>query len=86
MLKNQNECYDITEIVAEKAVRILLAVCRINAVKCNRINFSFHDFERIFVRRWKELMYKDFPYDYNSRMAQSTDLSKSKIRDICNKM
>lgn len=85
MSKNPNECYDITGFVVEKAVKILLIVCRIKRVKCDRINFSFRDFERQFMCRWYDLMYKEFPYDTNSKMAKSTDVSPRKIRYICNK-
>ena len=79
------ETYDITDIVVEKAFKILLVVCRIKGVKCNRISFSFRDFERKFIRKWKALMYDEFPYDYSSKMVRCTDLSERKIRSICNK-
>ena len=85
-MRNKNENYDITEIVVEKAIKIMLIVCRINGVTCDRISFSFRRFERRFIQRWKDLMYKEFPYDYNSRMSKSTDVCPRKIRDICNKM
>ena len=85
MYRNENETYDITDFVVEKAFKILLVVCRIKGVKCDRIAFSFRDFERKFIRKWNDLMYKDFPYNYNSKMARSTDVSERKIRDICNK-
>ena len=84
MYRNENECYDITDIVVEKALKILLVVCRIKGVKCDKITFSFRDFERKFLRRWSELMFKEFPYDHNSKMAVSTDVSAAKIRYICN--
>ena len=85
MHKNPNECYDITGIVVEKAVKILLVICRIKRVKCDRISFSFRDFEYQFMRQWYDMMYKEFPYDHNSKMAMSTDVSSRKIRDITNK-
>ena len=85
MHKNQNECYDITGIVVEKAVKILLIICRIKRVKCDRISFSFRDFEHQFMRQWYNMMYKEFPYDTNSKMAKSTDVSPAKIRYIVNK-
>ena len=85
-MRNENENYDITEIVVEKAIKIMLIVCRIKGVTCDRISFSFRRFERRFIQRWKDLMYKEFPYDYNSRMAKSTDVCSRKIREICNKM
>lgn len=85
MSKNTNETYDITGFVVEKAVKILLVICRIKHVKCDRINFSFRDFERQFMRRWYELMYDEFPYNTNSKMAESTDVSPAKIRYIVNK-
>ena len=85
MYRNENESYDITDIVVEKALKILLVVCRIKGVKCDKITFSFRDFERKFIRKWSDLMYKDFPFNYNSKMAESTDVSKAKIRYICNK-
>ena len=84
MYRNENESYDITDIVVEKALKILLVVCRIKGVKCDKVTFSFRDFERKFIRRWSELMYKDFPYNHNSKMAMSTDVSERKIRYICN--
>lgn len=84
MNRNEKETYDITDVVVEKAFKILLIVCRIKGVKCDRISFSFRDFERKFVRKWKDLMYNEFPYDYNSKMAISTDISERKIRYICN--
>ena len=85
MKKNENKTYDITDLAADKAIKILLIICRIKGVKCDQITFSFRDFERKFIRKWNDLMYKDFPYNYNSKMARSTDVSPSKIRDICNK-
>lgn len=85
MKQNVNENYDITDFVVEKAFKILLVVCRIKGVKCNRISFSFREFERKFIRKWSGLMYKEFPYDHNSKMAESTDVSPAKIRYICNK-
>lgn len=84
MKSNEYETYDITDAVVEKAFKILLIVCRIRGVKCNRISFSFREFERKFLRKWNELMYKEFPYDHNSKMAMSTDVSAAKIRYICN--
>ena len=83
MYQNENETYDITDAVVEKAFKILLIVCRIKGVKCDRISFSFREFERKFLRKWNELMYKEFPYDYNSKMAMSTDFSPAKIRYVC---
>ena len=85
MPKNPNETYDITGIVVEKAVKILLIVCRIKHVKCDRISFSFRDFERQFMSRWYDMMYKEFPYDTNSKMVLSTDISSRKIRYIVKK-
>ena len=85
MYKFENERYDITELAVEKTIKIILIICRIKGVKCDKIDFSFKRFERILIRRWNELMYKEFPYNYNSKMAKSTDLSASKIRDVCNK-
>lgn len=74
-MKNEKENYDITDIVVEKAVKILLIVCRIKGVKCDRITFSFRRFERKFIQRWKALMYNDFPYNYRSKLENCTDLS-----------
>lgn len=85
MYKSQNENYDITDIVVDKAIKIVLIFCRLKGVKCDRISFSFRQFERLFVRRWYELMYREFPYDTNSRLTKSTDLSSAKIRYLCNK-
>lgn len=85
MSKNPNETYDITGIVVEKAVKILLIVCRIKRVKCDRISFSFRDFEHQFMRRWYDMMYKEFPYDANSKMVMSTDISSRKIRYVVKK-
>ena len=85
MKQNVNENYDITDFVVEKAFKILLVVCRIKGVKCDRISFSFREFERKFIRKWNDLMYKEFPYDHNSKMTMSTDVSPRKIRYICNK-
>ena len=59
MYKFENENYDITEIVVEKAIKILLVVCRIKGVKCDKISFSFKRFEKLFIRRWKDMMYDD---------------------------
>ena len=84
MIRNEIETYDITDVVVEKAFKILLVVCRIKGVKCDRISFSFRDFERKFIRKWSELMFKEFPYNHNSKMAISTDISPAKIRYICN--
>ena len=84
MYRNENESYDITDIVVEKALKILLVVCRIKGVKCDKITFSFRDFERKFIRRWSELMFKEFPYNHSSKMVMSTDVSERKIRYICN--
>lgn len=80
-----NEYYDITDLVVEKAVKILLVACRMKHVKCDLINFSFREFERRFIRRWYELMWDEFPYDANSKMAKSTDISQRKIRYLVNK-
>ena len=85
MYRNENENYDITDAVVEKAFKIILVVCRIKGVKCDRISFSFREFERKFIRKWCDQMYKDFPYNYNSKMVESTDVSAAKIRYICNK-
>lgn len=84
MNPNEKETYDITDAVVEKALKILLVVCRIKGVKCDRISFSFRDFERKFLRRWSEMMYKEFPYNHSSKMVMSTDVSERKIRYICN--
>ena len=85
MAKFHIEYYDITDLVVDKAVKIMMVVCRIKKVKCDKISFSFKRFERNFIRRWHERMYKEFPYDYNRKMAESTDASPAKIRYICNK-
>ena len=84
MYRKENETFDITDVVVEKAIKILLVVCRIKGVKCDRISFSFRDFERKFIRRWSDMMFKEFPYNHNSKMAISTDISERKIRYICN--
>lgn len=84
MNRNENETYDITDAVVEKALKILLVVCRIKGVKCDRISFSFRDFERKFIRKWSDMMFKEFPYNHNSKMAISTDVSPRKIAYICN--
>ena len=84
MNPNEKETYDITDAVVEKALKILLVVCRIKGVKCDRISFSFREFERKFLRRWSEMMYKEFPYNHSSKMVMSTDVSERKIRYICN--
>ena len=84
MKSNEYETYDITDIVVEKAFKILLVVCRIKGVKCDRVSFSFRDFERKFLRKWSALMFKEFPYDHNHKMTISTDVSAAKIRYICN--
>ena len=85
MKSNEYETYDITEIVVEKAFKILLVICRIKGVKCDRISFSFRSFERKFIQKWKALMYKEFPYVYSSKMVRCTDLSESTIRRNCKK-
>ena len=85
MAKFHIEYYDITDLVVDKAVKIMMVVCRIKKVKCDKISFSFKRFEHNFIRRWHERMYKEFPYDHNSKMAMSTDVSSRKIRDITNK-
>lgn len=84
MGRNIRETYDITDAVVEKALKILLVVCRIKGVKCDSITFSFRDFERKFLRKWSELMFKEFPYNHSSKMVMSTDISERKIRYICN--
>ena len=85
MKSNEYETYDITDIVVEKAFKILLVICRIKGVKCDRISFSFRDFERKFILKWKALMYKEFPYEYSCKMVRSTDLSERTIRRISTK-
>ena len=85
MAKFHNEYYDITDLVVDKAVKIMMVVCRIKKVKCDKISFSFKRFEHNFIRRWHERMYKEFPYDYNRKMAMSTDVSDRTISRIINK-
>ena len=85
MYRNENETYDITDAVVEKAFKIILVVCRIKGVKCDRISFSFREFERKFIRKWSDLMYKEFPYNYNRKMTMSTDVSDRTISRIINK-
>lgn len=47
--------------------------------------FEFKEFERLCIKGLYDRMYKQFPYNANSKMARSIDVSPRKIRDICNK-
>ena len=82
MNKNIELTYDITEIVAEKAFKIILVMCRIKGVKCDKINFSFKRFEKLFIQKWKDLMYLDFPYNYRSKLEKSTDIGNDKLSKL----
>ena len=82
MYKFENERYDITELVAAKAFKILLIVCRIKGVKCDKIDFSFRRFERLFIQSWKDLMYKDFPFNYRRKLEDSTDFGHDKLSKL----
>ena len=82
MYKFENERYDITDLVVDKAIKILLIVCRIKGVKCDKIDFSFRRFEKLFIQRWKEIAYKDFPYNYRSKLEDSTDFGHDKLSKL----
>ena len=85
MYKFENERYDITELVVEKAVKIMLVICRIKGVKCDKIDFSFRRFEKLFVQRWKDILYNDFPYNYRRKLEDSTDLGHDKLSKLFKK-
>ena len=82
MYKFENERYDITELVVAKALKILLIICRIKGVKCDKVDFSFKRFERLFIQGWKDLMFNDFPYNYRSKLKDSTDISAAKLSKL----
>jgi len=46
--------------------------------------FEFKEFERLCIKGLYERFYKAFPYNANSKMARSTDVSPAKIRYIVN--
>ena len=78
------ETFDITPLMILIFFIIIYLICHIKHVKVSRIRFEYKQFERETIKGWSEMMYKEFPYNHNSKMAISTDVSSAKIRYICN--
>ena len=70
---------DLTPVMVEK---FLEAVDEIENV--DETLFEFKEFERLCIKGLYERFYKAFPYNANSKMARSTDVSPAKIRYIVN--
>ena len=60
--------------------------CEIPGNDIADIIIEFREFERKAVKGLHKRFLKAYPYDYNAKMALSTDVSARKIRDICNNL
>ena len=80
-----NETFDITPLMILIFFIIIYLIRYIKHVKVSRIRFEYKQFERETIQGWSDLMMSDHPYDYNTKMATSTDQSARKIRYIKNK-
>ena len=71
---------DLTPYMVEEFIK---AIDQLESV--DDLIFEFKEFERLCIKGLYDRMYKQFPYNANSKMARSIDVSPRKIRDICNK-
>ena len=83
--KETYETFDITNAVVLAFFLILAFVCIVKRVDVSHIRFEFRTFEKHTLSGWNDLMKLAHPFDYNSKMARSTDACASKIRSKCNK-
>ena len=89
MSKNRKECYDATDDVVEYALMKADEWYTSHPLKNipdeeDEFQFYMHRFAEKFYRGWKERMYRRYPYNYNAKMAENTDLSPATLRRICN--
>ena len=78
------ETFDITNAVVLAFFLIMAFVCIVKRVDVSHIRFEFRPFEKQTLSGWNDLMKLVRPYDYNSKMGRSTDVSERKIRYVAN--
>ena len=89
-MTNENETFDITnDVIAFIVARydeIGLTEIAPNQLRgYDKIHIAFQEIEKEGIRQLFDRMYKQFPYNANSKTARSTDASERKIRRLVNK-
>jgi len=74
---------DITDDVITYVIGKYDEIGKLNGY--DRILIAFKEIEKRGIRELYFRMYKQFPYDANSKTARSTDASPAKIRRFVNK-
>lgn len=88
-MTNENETFDITEdvlaFIVTKYDEIGLEEIVPNKLRgYDKIRIAFKEIEQRGIRELYDRMYKQFPYNANSKTAISTDASDRKIRRLVN--
>ena len=89
MSKNKKETYDATDDVVEYALMKADEFYASHPLKKkpgeeDKFQFYLHPFVERFYKGWKDRLCKRYPYNYNAKMAENTDLSPATLRRICN--
>ena len=79
------ETFDITNLMVLVFLVCMAFICLVHHVDVSHIRFEYKQFERDTLNEWNDLMKLVYPYNYNSKMARSTDISPRKIEYNCNK-
>jgi len=88
-MKNEKETFDITDdvlaFIVSRYDEIGLEEIAPNKVRgYDKIRIAFQEIEKDGIRELYDRMYKQFPYNANSKTAISTDASSAKIRRLVN--
>ncbi len=85
MNERKEETYDITSLMILIFFIVIYLIRLTKHVKASRIRFEYKQFERETIQGWCDIMKRDHPYDYNTKLDISTDKSPATLRRIYNK-
>ena len=92
MKKNENETFETFDITDEVIAFIISKYDEIGLEKIepdkargyDKIRIAFNEIEKRGIQELYARMWKQFPFDANSKTARSTDASPAKIRRFVN--
>lgn len=78
--REEYKTYDITDVMVLLFFIVIAWVCIARQTDVSRIRFEYEPFMCRTLRWWNELMRQKYPFNYNRKMANSTDQSDRTIR------
>ena len=85
MYKFKNKTCNLTDRMVERLLYEVDCYCEIPGNDIADVLMMFREFEHKSIKGLHKRFLKAYPYDYNAKMALSTDISPATLRRIINK-